>query len=168
MSYTADETTNPRETQNIIQTNAVEIYAGFWKRFAAWVLDFIIVTICSTFMGFMTGILFGVLGLINLESPSADLQLQFLGWLVTFLFAWSYYVSMEASEHQGTLGKMAMNIKVTDENGDRITSKRATGRFFGKILSRLTLGLGYLMIAFTDKKQGMHDLLAKCLVVNKN
>ena len=63
---------------------------------------------------------------------------------------------------------MALGIKVTDLNGRRIGFGKATGRYFGMILlSSVTLGIGLIMIAFTEKKQGLHDKMAGCLVVNK-
>jgi uncharacterized RDD family membrane protein YckC len=74
---------------------------------------------------------------------------------------------MESSGSQGTLGKMAVGIKVTDLYGNRIGFGKATGRFFGKIISFFILLVGYLMVAFTQKKQGLHDMMAGCLVVNK-
>jgi uncharacterized RDD family membrane protein YckC len=52
-------------------------------------------------------------------------------------------------------------------NGARISFGNATGRYFGKILSGLILYVGYLMVAFTDKKQGLHDMMASTLVVLK-
>lgn len=74
---------------------------------------------------------------------------------------------MENSATQGTLGKLALGIKVTDLNGRRIGFGRATGRHFGKFISTLTLLIGYIMVAFTQKKQGLHDMMAGCLVVNR-
>ena len=62
---------------------------------------------------------------------------------------------------------MALGIKVTDLDGNRISFGRATGRHFAKWLSALILGIGYIMVAFTAKKQGLHDQVASCLVVNK-
>ena len=58
-------------------------------------------------------------------------------------------------------------IIVTDEAGNRISFGKATGRHFGKILSALILYIGYIMIAFTGKKQGLHDILAGTLVVKR-
>jgi uncharacterized RDD family membrane protein YckC len=60
---------------------------------------------------------------------------------------------------------MALGIRVTDLDGGRISFGRATGRYFGKILSGLILGIGFLMAAFTERKQALHDLLAGTLVV---
>ena len=75
---------------------------------------------------------------------------------------------MESSATQGTLGKMALGIIVTDLNGNRISFRQATGRYFAKSISNLLLGIGYLMVFFTKRKQGLHDIMAKCLVTNKN
>ena len=72
---------------------------------------------------------------------------------------------MESSSKQGTVGKMILNLRVVDMLGNRISFGRATGRFFGKILSGLILNIGYIMAAFTEKKQALHDMLAGCLVI---
>ena len=74
---------------------------------------------------------------------------------------------MESSRFQGTLGKLAVQIKVTDLDGNRISFGRATGRHFGKIVSGMILMIGYIMVAFTERKQGLHDIMAGCLVVRK-
>ena len=74
---------------------------------------------------------------------------------------------MESSVKRATLGKMALGIAVTDVDGRRITFMRATGRHFAKMISGLILLIGYLMAAWTKKKQGLHDILAGTLVVNK-
>ena len=65
---------------------------------------------------------------------------------------------------QGTLGKKALGMIVTDLDGGRIGFGRATGRYFAKILSALILGIGFIMVAFTQRKQGLHDLIASTLV----
>jgi len=71
---------------------------------------------------------------------------------------------MESSSYQATLGKMIFGMKVTDLNGNRISFERATGRHFAKWLSGLVLCIGYIMVGFTERKQGLHDLLAGTLV----
>lgn len=80
---------------------------------------------------------------------------------------WLYYALMESSTNQGTLGKMALGIKVTDLKGNRISFGKATGRYFGKIVSGMILYIGFIMAGFTEKKQALHDMMAGCLVVNK-
>jgi len=63
---------------------------------------------------------------------------------------------------------MALGIIVTDMEGRRISFGRATGRYFAKIISAIIIYIGFLMIAFTERKQGLHDMIADCLVVMKN
>ena len=64
---------------------------------------------------------------------------------------WLYFAGMESSSKQATLGKMALGIKVTDLQGNRISFWRATGRNFGKLVSVLGLGIGLLMVGFTTR-----------------
>jgi uncharacterized RDD family membrane protein YckC len=104
--------------------------------------------------------------------PTGDIgyneaQWNVLGTSVGIIFTWLYYALMESSSYQGTVGKMVLGIKVTDLNGNRIGFGRATGRHFGKIISGLILCVGYIMVAFTQKRQGLHDIMAGCLVVNR-
>jgi uncharacterized RDD family membrane protein YckC len=75
---------------------------------------------------------------------------------------------MEASARQGTLGKIALGLFVTDLEGRRITFARATGRFFAKIVTGLIpFFIGYIMAGFTEKRQALHDMIAGCLVLKK-
>ena len=78
-----------------------------------------------------------------------------------------YFAFMESSARQATLGKQALGIIVTDLNGNRIYFGKATARYFGKFISGLILGIGYIMAGFTEKKQALHDMMARCLVVKK-
>ena len=78
---------------------------------------------------------------------------------------WLYYAFLESSSWQGTIGKKVVGLRVTDMNGNRISFGRATGRYFGMILSGMICFIGWLMIAFTEKKQGLHDMLASTLVL---
>jgi uncharacterized RDD family membrane protein YckC len=84
------------------------------------------------------------------------------------VLGWLYYAGMESSEHQGTLGKMALGLVVTDINGQRLSFGRASGRFFARIItSFVPLGIGFIMAGFTEKKQALHDMIASCLVLRK-
>jgi uncharacterized RDD family membrane protein YckC len=84
---------------------------------------------------------------------------------ISTVVGWLYYALMESSAKQATVGKMALGIIVTDLEGRGIGFGRATGRYFAKILSALILGIGFLMAAFTERKQGLHDMVASTLVV---
>jgi uncharacterized RDD family membrane protein YckC len=129
-------------------------YAGFWRRFAAWLIDYILV-------GVVTGILVAILGAIGGDAGTG------FGYILSVIGSLLYYSVLESSANQATVGKMALGIQVTDLQGNRISFGRALGRTLAKILSGLILLIGYIMAAFTAKKQGLHDMIAGTLVVKK-
>jgi uncharacterized RDD family membrane protein YckC len=141
-------------------------YGGFWIRVVAFIIDMIIVRVVVT----PIGIIFGGLGLVGGMMHSVPhLGMRLLGGGLTAIFvifgSWLYEAFMLSSSYQATLGKMIFGMKVTDLNGNRISFERATGRHFAKWLSGLILGIGYLIVGFTERKQGLHDLLAGTLVL---
>ncbi|MFF2286910.1 RDD family protein [Peribacillus butanolivorans] len=87
----------------------------------------------------------------------------FLSLLISFL----YYTLLHSSKWQGSVGKILLNIKVTDLNGGRIGFGRATGRYFATIISGMIFYIGYIMAGFTSKKQALHDMIAGTVVVKK-
>jgi uncharacterized RDD family membrane protein YckC len=129
-------------------------YAGFLRRFVAHLVDDLIVQCC---LGFL---LFGLL-----HAPTHGHGLAGYGLFQLFV-SWLYYASMESSGHQATLGKMLLGMKVTMTNGDRLTFGEASLRFFGKILSSITI-IGYLLPIFTKRKQALHDFVADTVVVKE-
>lgn len=90
-----------------------------------------------------------------------------LTWMVTIVAAWLYFALLESSKLQASIGKLALGIIVTDMEGNRITFGKATGRYFGKIISAIILYVGFMMAGFTEKKQGLHDIIAGTLVWKK-
>jgi uncharacterized RDD family membrane protein YckC len=74
---------------------------------------------------------------------------------------------MESSASQGTLGKMAVGIRVGDHEGEQITWPNALGRFFAKFLSSMIFYIGFMMAGWDNKKQGLHDKLADTYVFYK-
>ena len=125
----------------------IPIHAGFWRRLAAFILDSLVLLV-----------------------PQMALNVAIGGnvaFLLNIVIAAGYFAGMHSSAKQATVGKMAFGIKVTDMQGARISVGRAIGRYFATWLSALILGIGYLMAAFTDRKQALHDLVCKTIVVNK-
>lgn len=127
----------------------MELYAGFGKRLLAFIIDGLVLSVISGL-----AIAFG--------------GWLILGWTLNTVVGWLYFSLMESSEYQATLGKLALGIIVTDLSGQRISFATATGRYFGKILSGIILCIGYIMAAFTEKRQALHDLMAGTLVINRN
>lgn len=135
-------------------------YAGAFKRFAAFFVDSLILLGAYMMMGFI----------LSLSTFSTQLtQFPMLGfiWIAGMAASsWLYYASFESSKRQATIGKQVLGLKVTDLQGSRIGFWRATGRYFGKFISRLLFCIGFLMVFFTKKKQGLHDKMADTLVIH--
>lgn len=141
-------------------------YGGFWKRLGAYIIDWLILGLLSIVLLVMFGVFLAYLGK-NPDNEEAMMGVSLIANLMTLFIAWFYYAGMESSSKQGTFGKSLLGMKVTDSNGERISFFRASVRYFSKILSVLILFIGFIMIAFTSKKQGLHDMIAGTLVVNK-
>lgn len=143
-------------------------YAGFWLRFVAWFIDAIISGIAGAIVGGIVGF---IIGLSMASSGSSTQQIEaiagVMGQLLGIVIGWLYCAIMESSSTQATLGKMALGLRVTDMEGNRISFGRASGRHFAKILSGLILLIGYFMAGWTERKQGLHDMIANTLVLRK-
>ncbi|QZH74048.1 MAG: RDD family protein [Erythrobacter sp.] len=137
-------------------------YAGFWIRVGAYLIDAILLGI----VGAVIGGIFGATGGMTATDPNDVMGATSpLLNLVSIAIGVAYFGGMESSSWQATLGKKACGLIVTDTNGNRISLGKAIGRYFAKILSALILLIGFIMVAFTDKKQGLHDMLAGTLVL---
>lgn len=144
------------------------VYAGFWKRVAAYVIDGLVVGIAGGIMGAIVGGVIGALFSAGSDGfGSGFIIIQVVSNLVSIALAAAYYAGFHASTSQATLGKMAVGIKVVRTDGSRISVARGVGRYFATILSSLILGIGFLMAAFTERKQGLHDMICDTLVVDK-
>jgi uncharacterized RDD family membrane protein YckC len=140
-------------------------YGGFWIRLLAYIVDWILLNVVVSIIAFLLGLPIG-LGAAGIgANPHATRAIGgLLGAGLGFLSSWLYFAILESSSWQATIGKKALNLVVTDEAGGRISFGQATGRYFSKILSGLILGFGFLMIAWNDRKQGLHDKIAGTLV----
>jgi uncharacterized RDD family membrane protein YckC len=157
-------------------------YAGFWRRFWAFIIDSIILYVLTSALVYAIGQLWGttisqemLTELARQQDPQAILNLMvgpmldliFFTSLGTFFIFWFYFAGFESSKMQATPGKSILGIIVTDMDEDRISFGTATGRALGKYISALILYIGYLMVAFTKQKQGLHDKIAGTLVIRK-
>lgn len=152
-------------------------YAGFWWRFIAHLLDGAILGIIQfiLFLPFIGSIIFTAIKSSNgscSDGNALAMAGTILGTLMLFVMLsivanWLYYALMESSKFQGTVGKIALGIIVTDYDGNRITFARATGRYFSKIISSMIFMIGYIIAGFTDKKQALHDIISNTLVWKK-
>jgi len=163
---------SPAATAAALPYPAAVQYAGFWRRVLASILDGLIVGAAWSVVYYSLV----AAGVVHIpEVDESDLE-PYYRWMISymlisngvvFLLQTLYFSLMESSSKQATLGKMVLGIVVTDTDGKRISLGRAFGRNLGKIVSQIILLIGYFMVAFTKKKQGLHDIMANCLVVVK-
>jgi uncharacterized RDD family membrane protein YckC len=153
-------------------------YAGFWLRAISYIIDEAVLVLGVGILALIAVALIGVDTLRTtfegLDKNEDQMPVELVLIIVTFflvacVMAWLYYAWMESSTSQGTLGKMALGLIVTDLQGRRISFARATARFFARfITSMIPLGIGYILAGITEKKQALHDIIAGCLVLRKS
>jgi uncharacterized RDD family membrane protein YckC len=147
------------ETESIVE-KLIFTYGGFWKRFATYVLD-------SVLLQFVIYVLALVVGFKCCLAEGGLGELTAMWVILSILILWIYFAAMVISDTRATVGKLALGIIVSDLHGKQITFGRASGRYFGKIISGIILGVGFIMAGFTDKKQSLHDIISDCLVIDK-
>lgn len=142
-------------------------YAGFWIRFLAVVIDAVILFAVMTPIRLILHAPMGLMAASRHEGFNPLMFLPFIGlsMLISVVLNWLYEAYFLSSERQATLGKMALGIRVTDVRGQRLSFGQATLRHFAKWLSGLTFLIGYIIAAFTERKQALHDFLAGTVVL---
>ena len=119
-----------------------QIYAGFWFRLLAGLVDWIILAIISIVLAFI----------------------PVIGWILGIFVYWLYYAIQHSSSKKATIGMRACDIIIVDENYNKIGFWRATGNYFVSSLSWFFF-IGFFMIAFTSKKQGFHNFISRTLCI---
>ena len=119
------------------------IHAGFWRRCAAYMIDYLVLLIPTLILS----------------------VIPILGFLLILVGRWAYFAMMESSTSQATLGKRAMGIIATDGKGQRLSLGQASGRYFAGAISYITFFVGYALAGWTMRKQALHDLIADTCVV---
>jgi uncharacterized RDD family membrane protein YckC len=148
-------------------------YGGFWMRLLAHLIDHVILGAIAAPFFFI--LILPVIGRVieqaeRNQEPSPELIVAivssvFVYIILAFVGQWLYEALLTSSSWQGTVGKRLLQLRVTDETGNRIGFGRATGRFFAKILSSMFFYVGFIMVGLTDRKRGLHDMLAGTLVM---
>ena len=151
-------------------------YAGFWLRAIASLIDRFILSLLFGLIASFRPAMFLIFPDPKIQLlPPATLQ-EFLlsiprptseGFLVLLMITWIYYASFEASSWQATPGKRVLRLYVTDLFGRQVTFSRATIHNIGRMVSEMTFLVGYIPAGFTEKKQALHDIIARCLVLRR-
>jgi uncharacterized RDD family membrane protein YckC len=153
------------------------VYAGFWERVLAYLVDFALLAVGAgvflAFLALVTGTpmelmmkawLKGIGSVFNHEDETPSSAFKIAGKVIGYVVNCLYFTLFESSSWQGTPGKRFLKLKVMDEAGDRISFGLAFWRYLSKFVSAIICGIDYLMVAFTARKQGLHDFMAGTLV----
>lgn len=136
----------------VVSSSPINNYASFWRRLGAFFLDYILLAIPLS---------------ITISTFGFNKEEDLRPVIIALVLGWIYFTLMESSIYQASLGKIAVGIKVTDMSGNKISWGRANARYWSKIISALITFFGFIMAAFTEKSQGLHDIIAKTLVLKK-
>lgn len=126
--------------------------AGLWQRSVAAIVDGLVLNLVVIIMIYLAG--------VDASSPQEGPRVLVF-WI---MIPWFYFTAMESSSKHGTLGKIMMNIEVTDTDGKQVSFGRAGVR---TIIKMFTFGLGFLVAPFTVRRQAIHDLISGSLVIVK-
>jgi uncharacterized RDD family membrane protein YckC len=154
-------------------------YASFGQRLVAIIIDSIIIGVVQSFvfipilaavgLGFASGA-------ENMDMSDPDQAAGMIGtimasmgaiWILAMVIQVLYFTFMESSKTQATIGKMALGLKVTDLEGNKLDFSKALIRNLCRLISNFTMLIGYIIAAFTEKKQALHDMIAGTLVLKK-
>ncbi len=141
---------------DVAQSAPIYRYGGFWIRVVAYLIDAVVLGMAFGVLGAFTGIDF-----FNADPEHFDGT----GYGLSLVGSWLYEALLTSSARGATLGKMAVSLRVVTDDGQRLSFARATGRYFAKFVSAIVLMIGFIMVAFTDRKRGLHDMMAGTLVV---
>ena len=149
-----------KEGVNITQMD----YAGFWIRFGAVFIDGLIMMVINMAISFS----FTFIGLSKASSddPTGIAKYSLIATFINLLINLSYEVFF-IGKWGATIGKMACGLKVVTPEGDKISYLRAFARYLAKIVSSLTICIGYIMAAFDDEKRALHDRICSTRVIKK-
>jgi uncharacterized RDD family membrane protein YckC len=136
--------------------NPATQYGGFWIRFAAAIIDNIVMWLPGAFAG-------GIIGTMYTDPT----MMTIATFTTSILMNWLYDAVLTSSGWRGTVGKKLLGLQVVDSAGGTVSFARATGRYFGKILSGIPCAAGYIVAAFDPQKRTWHDLMADTYVVHK-
>jgi uncharacterized RDD family membrane protein YckC len=171
-SLSTPQTLSSKPAMSPEPATAPQPYAGFWRRAVAYLIDMgalsivnvvIVLFVVTPLTTYLDGRIQSEV-LPRYQSLLSGLVLYTLPSAAMLLLVWPYYAILESSRFQGTLGKLVVGLQVTNVKGARASFIRANWRYFVKLFSYLT-GVGFLLAAFTKRKQALHDVLAGTLVL---
>jgi len=156
-----DEVANRFNPENIEEQT--EKMPGFSLRLQAFMLDFAVFTAIGMLILFL---LWGLLFIAGYDGLLIRKIMKVYVPLLFFVLSWLYEVCFELSKMAATPGKYWIGLIILTEDYEPIDLSQANVRYFAKILSAITLFVGWLPI-YGTRKASLHDLMAKTTVCTK-
>lgn len=161
-----------RQTSTLPNGREVK-YANFFHRWAAFVFDQCLLSFSALLLVFsVTAAIYFLAGFSFEKNPDAAAMLMagsvFIYMLLYLAMSGSYHIHFESSSRQGSWGKQYLGLLVTTDQGECLDKRTAALRWFSAALSHLSQNIGFLMAAFTQKRQALHDFLANTLVIERD
>lgn len=139
-------------------------YAGFWIRVLAYFVDQIAIFAIFMVASFAIGIVFGLAAGAR-PGPEAGAVLGGLVIVAEIAIIVGYHMISLSSRWQATPGKRVCGIHVIRTDGRKIGPGLALGRYLSMLLSAMILYIGLIMVAFTNQKKGLHDIICDTRVI---
>lgn len=152
-------------THHLVPDRGADRPAGFWIRALAVLIDTIACQLVTLALVLPLGFAVGWGMADSADFARVEAGVGSLATLMAMALQWLWFTVGESSRWQGSLGKKVLGLRVTDLHGQRIGFGRANARYWSKILSGMLFFIGFLMVAFTAQKQGLHDKIASTLVL---
>lgn len=155
------------QQQGLIHLHPDEVFAGFWRRAAAHIVDGLFVLLICLVVALLVGFVVGLMLAAAQQEKPSFLWPALFGFVMATVIRGMYYAHFHQSLWQATLGKRLLGIKVLNTDGTPLTYRAAVMRWLASALSALTW-LGYVLAGFAPKKQSMHDMVCQTVVVHKH
>jgi uncharacterized RDD family membrane protein YckC len=145
---------------------AVVEYGGFWRRVWAGTIDVVLEATGALVVTFAIDFVLARVGsMLGYERSISKFATGMAYILVLAVGSWLYCAFSESSPRRATIGKRIMGLQVVTANGGRVSFGQATIRHFMKFLSLFSAGVGFMMAAWTKRRQALHDIPLDCVVI---
>jgi uncharacterized RDD family membrane protein YckC len=155
--FAADGSAGPGQAQDMNVT-----FGGFWIRFAAKLIDNVVLGGLLGIAAFVAGLL--VAGSAARSNAAGVMAAIVLALVLVILLAVAYSV-LFVGKFGATPGKMALRLKIVCADGSRVSYGRALGRWCAEQLSNMIFYIGYIIAAFDSEKRALHDRLCDTRVI---
>lgn len=153
---------------DLVKEQQPNVPCGFWPRYLAFLVDTLIIQVALLLIWLLA---FGIIFLLNMIGIEYLVKLVMFAYnALCFIFPWLYFARPQSQYGaQASIGKAAIGLIVTDDDGGVMSFGQATGRYFIKSLlsNFVMIGIGSIICAFTERKRATHDQMVGSLVVWK-